>query len=95
MAGRPIGSKNRVNVVAREAFQLAFDKLGGYHGLAKWAENNLSDFYKLYSRLIPVEMSGSIELREAADLTNEELKGIIAASRGRVIEAAESHRELN
>jgi hypothetical protein len=59
---RPAGSKNKINIAAREAFQLAFNKLGGAEQLTKWAKDNQTDFYKLYGRLIPVEVDGALKL---------------------------------
>lgn len=56
--GRPKGSANKTTKAAREAFALAFDAIGGAKALAKWARDNETEFYKLYARLIPVEVSG-------------------------------------
>jgi hypothetical protein len=54
-AGRPRGSANKLTRAAKEAFGLAFEKLGGVKALAEWAEENRTEFYKLYARLIPTE----------------------------------------
>ena len=59
--GRPKGTPNKFTAHAKEAFQLAFDELGGVGGLVDWAksdEDHLTDFYKLFARLIPIEMTG-------------------------------------
>ena len=59
--GRPKGSPNKFTAHAKEAFQLAFEELGGVNGLVKWAksdEAHLTDFYKLFARLIPLEVTG-------------------------------------
>lgn len=58
--GRPKGIPNRTSIAAKEAFQLAFERLGGWERLAEWAasdETNLKVFYTLYSRLIPQDMT--------------------------------------
>ncbi len=52
--GRPPGAVNKTTRSAREAFQLAFDKIGGGEALATWAADNQTEFYKLYGRLIPI-----------------------------------------
>lgn len=51
---------NKLTKSAREAFQLAFDVLQGKKGksLAEWAKDNPTEFYKLYARLIPIEVGG-------------------------------------
>lgn len=45
---------------------MAFDRLGGVDRLVRWAQadDNLGDFYKLYARLIPMEVTG----KDGADL---------------------------
>lgn len=62
--GRPKGVPNKVTTAAKEAFALAFDKLGGIDGLVKWANSdpdNLKVFYTLYARLIPVDHTSKEE----------------------------------
>lgn len=53
--GRPKGSKDKLTRDAKQAFQYAFDKLGGADKLADWAQDNTTDFYKLFARMIPVD----------------------------------------
>jgi hypothetical protein len=54
-AGRTKGSANKLTRAAKEAFGLAFEKLGGVKALTEWAEDNRTEFYRLYARLIPTE----------------------------------------
>ena len=61
IGGRQAGTPNKTTIAAKEAFQLAFDKIGGADGLADWASNNQGDFYRLYGRLIPVEANAKID----------------------------------
>ena len=58
LGGRKKGVPNKVTVQAREAFQLAFDGIGGAPALQQWGLANLTEFFKLYARLIPVEHTG-------------------------------------
>ena len=51
--GRKRGTPNRLTRSARDAFQYAFDALGGSEGLAGWAHEHRSEFYRLYARQIP------------------------------------------
>jgi hypothetical protein len=47
-------------MAAKTAFQMAFDKIGGWERLAEWAASdpdNLKEFYKLYSKLIPQDVT--------------------------------------
>lgn len=53
--GRKKGVPNRLTKSAREAMELAFQGIGGVSSLTKWAKDNQTEFYKLFSRLIPVQ----------------------------------------
>lgn len=57
---RPKGSLNTKTVIAKEAFQKAFDLVGGTEGLAEWAMANKTDFYKIYGRLIPNDVNANL-----------------------------------
>lgn len=43
------------------AFQQAFELIGGVPRLAKWAHENETDFYKLYSKLFPAASSSDLD----------------------------------
>jgi len=57
-SGRPKGQPNKLTRSAREAYQAAFEGIGGVPTFQAWAEANLTEFYKLHARLIPVEHVG-------------------------------------
>lgn len=57
--GRKAQVPNKTTKAAREALQLAFDQIGGVAALTTWAMLNQTEFYKLYARLIPIEVGGS------------------------------------
>lgn len=54
--GRPKGTPNKMTMGVKEAFQHAFDTLGGADKLASWANKNPTEFYKIYSKLIPTDV---------------------------------------
>lgn len=54
--GRKKGTPNKFTASAKEAIQLAFEGIGGVPALIEWAEKNRGDFYKLYARLIPLDV---------------------------------------
>lgn len=56
--GRPKGSQNKSTVKVKEAFEAAFEALGGVDALVTWGATEKSEFYKLYSRLLPVQITG-------------------------------------
>ena len=58
--GRTAGTPNKMTATAKEAFQTAFDELGGTEGLAEWAKSGPKQkevFYTLYARLIPTDLT--------------------------------------
>lgn len=60
--GRKKGVPNKSTKAAKEALALAFEGLGGVPALTAWAQENQSDFYKLWVRLLPTEIKASGEL---------------------------------
>lgn len=67
--GRVKGTPNKVTTAAREAFQSAFDEVGGIQKLAEWAGDNLTEFYKLYGRLIPIDLQGDLHHEGTLEIT--------------------------
>ncbi len=59
--GRPKGSKNKSTVKVKEAFEAAFEELGGVAALVEWGTKERSEFYKLYAKLLPVQITGDKE----------------------------------
>lgn len=57
--GRKPGSANKVTASIKAAFKEAFDELGGVAALVEWARTNQDDFYKLASKLIPVDIGNA------------------------------------
>lgn len=55
---RTVGAKNKMSGQAKENIQAVFVRLGGTAAMAKWANENQTEFYKIYSRLLPHEVSG-------------------------------------
>ena len=55
--GRQAGTPNKVTASMRQAFQDAFDKLGGVEALVDWGRENPSLFYPLASKLIPLDIT--------------------------------------
>ena len=65
--GRPKGSQNKLTLTAKQAFQAAFDELGGTQGLVKWAKSdpdNLATLYTLYARLIPTDTNVAVKVTD-------------------------------
>lgn len=56
--GRKKGTPNKLNATAKENIQCVFTRLGGTAAMAEWAKENKTEFYKLYGRLLPHELTG-------------------------------------
>lgn len=82
-AGRKAGTPNRATASIKGAFVEAFDKLGGVPALVAWGKDNPTDFYKLVSRLIPVEVQSTADVRLTHTLTETDAQIIARFERQR------------
>lgn len=80
---------------AKEAFVYAFDAIGGADKLAAWALDNPTEFYRLFSKLIPVAVDAKVEHKEARELSDDELLNIASASRAGIIKPADGEDLIN
>lgn len=78
--GRPKGAPNRLSSIVKQNIIDVFDLIGGTEGMVKWAKRNRREFYRLYARLLPTEIVGTLDMRNARQLTNDELLAIACGS---------------
>ena len=57
--GRTKGTPNKATASVKAAMRAAFDGIGGVKSLTSWAKDNPTEFYKLFARLIPTEVTGA------------------------------------
>ncbi len=62
VAGRVKGTPNKVSGTAKENIIAVFTRLGGTAGMAKWAKAHPVEFYRIYARLLPVEVDGTLNI---------------------------------
>lgn len=62
-SGRPKGSPNKLSGTVKDNVIAVFDAIGGNATMAAWAEGNQTEFFRLYSKLLPTDVN------VAADLT--------------------------
>jgi hypothetical protein len=60
---RPPGAKNKVSATAKENLIAVFTRLGGTAAMAKWAQENQTDFYRLYAKLVPQQIDVDVTTR--------------------------------
>lgn len=58
--GRPKGSTNKSTKAVKEALQEAFEGLGGVPSLITWAQSEPTEFYKLWTKLLPSEVKAEV-----------------------------------
>ena len=74
IGGRKKGTPNKRTTEVKAALQTAFEGIGGVKTLEGWANENKTEFYKLWGKMLPVEMKtpeGSALLLKVIDLTGE------------------------
>lgn len=59
--GRVAGTPNKLSGTAKDNIAAVFNRLGGTAAMAKWAEENPNQFYQIYAKLIPVQVSGDAD----------------------------------
>lgn len=52
---RPKGSLNKISSGAKSNITAVFDMVGGRDEMAEWAKENRTEYYRLYSKLLPTE----------------------------------------
>lgn len=76
------GIPNRVGAEVKQSILDVFLQLGGVAEMLKWAKKNKTAFYRIYARLIPSEIVASLDVRDASELTDDELLRIIGFATG-------------
>ena len=59
-AGRKKGTPNKSTVLVKSVLAEAFEGIGGVPALIKWAEDNQTEFYKLFVKLLPVQVDANV-----------------------------------
>ncbi|MCK5374144.1 MAG: hypothetical protein KAJ40_02560 [Alphaproteobacteria bacterium] len=78
--GRKKGTPNKTTTTVKEAIMNAFDKLGGEEYLVDIAKQDHKTFCSLLGRVLPKEISASIET-DLSLMTDEELDTELARLR--------------
>jgi hypothetical protein len=59
--GRPKGTPNKTTVRVKAALERAFEGIGGMEAFVGWARENPTEFYRLWSKLLPMELKADIK----------------------------------
>ena len=55
--GRKKGTPNKATASVKQALIEAFDGMGGVESLLAWGRENPGEFYKLWAKLLPVDVT--------------------------------------
>lgn len=61
--GRTAGVPNKSTASAKAAMRAAFDGMGGEDALISWGKDQPTEFYKLWSKLIPSDVNLDADIR--------------------------------
>lgn len=61
--GRKKGTPNKLAGNVRDNVLAVFEKLGGVDAMTKWAEQKPTDFYLIYSKLLPKDVNVDATVR--------------------------------
>jgi hypothetical protein len=59
---KPKGAVTKVTTTVKEAILKVYDNIGGDQGFADWANEEKTEFYKIYARLVPLDVQASGEI---------------------------------
>ena len=60
-SGRKPGGENKISKSVKAALVEAFEKMGGVPSLVRWGKRNPGHFYRLWLRLLPLQMGISAD----------------------------------
>ncbi len=100
--GRPKGSKNRLTNDVRQVFHRVYDEMGkgtinpetgkqytGHEAMLLWAQDNQTEFYRLYGKMIPATAELPEDLHEdfvATLIFEDEEQGKMIVSSAKVVD---------
>jgi len=76
--GRAPGSLNKVTATVKDNVIEVFNMIGGLDAMAEWATEHRTDFFRLYAKLLPLQVEAEIK-HKTDRLTDTELTDLIIA----------------
>lgn len=59
--GRQKGTPNKTTATVKSVLEETFERMGGVDAMHAWASENPTEFFKIYAKLLPVEMKGEVK----------------------------------
>lgn len=76
--GRAAGTPNKTTASVKEALTTAFDGLGGTLALTNWGKANPTQFYALWAKLLPQEVSAKVDQSVSVEVVGSGFDGLHA-----------------
>lgn len=57
-SGRPAGVPNKLSAAVKDNIIDVFERIGGVESMAVWASENQTQFFNLYAKLLPLQVTG-------------------------------------
>lgn len=57
--GRVKGVRNKLTREVKEVISQVFEDIGGINAFGKWAQAEKTEFYKMYAKLLPIQLQGA------------------------------------
>lgn len=74
--GRARGTPNSLSADAKAEVLACYAAIGGREQFRRWAEDNQTEFYKLFARLLPKNVQGRVEITD--NRSREEVEARVA-----------------
>lgn len=65
LAGSRKGVPNRSTATVKAVMEEAFHQLGGIDALVTWAKDEPTEFYKLFAKLLPIQIQGELQVNSS------------------------------
>lgn len=73
VGGRKANTPNKVTVGAKKMLEAVHARIGGEQAMTEWAAQNQTEFYKLWSKILPQEVTGE----NGGPITFEKIERVI------------------
>jgi hypothetical protein len=70
--GRQAGTPNKLSSSVKENIVGVFTRMGGVPAMVKWAEENPTQFYQIYAKLLPVDVDANVTGNITLSLSNQD-----------------------
>jgi hypothetical protein len=93
--GRKKGVPNKNTTAVKEALQAAFEGIGGVPRLIAWAQEEPTEFYKLWSKILPQEIKQEVTGKDGGAIEHSVKVVIVPQKAKAAVETRPLEREAD